>query len=131
MGKFVTKSEKESSKMTKIILKELGDKNLILLIGNLRAGKTTITKAIAQELGIKEDITSPTYAIKNEYKGLTHYDLYLSDKKVKLGSLLEEDLEKGIVIIEWADKLPRKVAKRAITVNINILDENQREFIIK
>ena len=85
---------------------ELKGGDVVLLSGELGAGKTTFTKGIARALGVKEQVTSPTFTIIKEYRGarlyLYHMDMYrLSDDLVELG--LEEYLGKkeGVSVIEW------------------------------
>ena len=126
--RYFSKSESGTYAVSKEIYKDLSGVCLILLKGDLGVGKTVFVKGIAKAMGIEENITSPTYGIKNCYDGLIHYDLYLSDKKVDLGNLLEEDMENALVIIEWGDKLPKKFAKIAKTVEIS-LDEQCNRLI--
>jgi tRNA threonylcarbamoyladenosine biosynthesis protein TsaE len=97
---YTTHSEAETKKISKQIYKSLGDKKLILLKGDLGVGKTVFVKGLAEAMKIKENITSPTFGIKNQYDGLVHYDLYLSDKKIDMRAILEEDMEDNIVIVE-------------------------------
>ncbi len=125
--KRVLETENETLKFGKELLKHLPNNlNLIILKGELGAGKTTLVKGIAKSLNIKDEIISPTYGYKREYNGLVHYDLYLT-KKMKskdLQSLISEDLENNLVIIEWGEKLPK--IKNSIIITMKVISDNGR-----
>lgn len=99
----------------------------IELIGDVGAGKTTLTKGIAKTLGVKEPITSPSFTINKTYAGdkytLSHYDFYrLADPGIMADELAEAANDKNtITIIEWADTvqsiLPKNHLKVTITTN--------------
>ncbi len=127
-----TTSENETIEFGKTIKKILPKGvNLIFLNGDIGAGKTTLVKGIAKSIDVKDDITSPTYGYKKEYDGLIHYDLFLSKKmkKNEIKSLISEDLEGNLVIIEWGEKIPK--LKGSATINIEVLDETQRTITVK
>lgn len=101
MNKFIL-DEAELSKLVKILPKT----GIILLRGTLASGKTTLVKAIAENLGSKSEISSPTFSILNEYdKNIFHYDIYQckTDGFLKQG-LLENLSENGLHLIEWANE---------------------------
>ena len=78
---------------------------IVILKGDLAAGKTTLVKAVAKELGIKNDVTSPTFSLQQCYgKGVFHYDIYNHglDHFISLGMLEELDQE-GLHFVEWGD----------------------------
>ena len=129
MKKYISTSETETIKIAKEVL-DNNELSLILLKGDLGVGKTVFVKGLAKALGIKDTITSPTFGVKNEYNGLTHYDLYLADKKVDISQLIEEDLENGIVVIEWSEKLPKKIQKEGTTITIVENENGEREITI-
>ena len=90
--------------------KTLNGGELILLTGVLGSGKTVITKGIAQALGIKSIVTSPSFAIMNEYKGklwLYHFDFYRIEDRQEMEDLLEDYIYRkdGIAAIEWGEKV--------------------------
>ncbi len=107
------------------------DTKLIFLQGEVGSGKTTFVKGIASYLKIDDEIKSPTYSYKTEYPNLIHYDLYLSKKMKKkdVKSLISEDLEKGIVIIEWGENIPK--IKNSISIDIDVIDFEKRNIRIK
>ncbi len=95
----------------------------VALIGDLGSGKTTFTKGLAAGLGVREYalVTSPTFVLKQEYEGgrrIHHYDAYrLQGERELLAIGFEEDLASGgVVIVEWADRVPTAVPEAALTV---------------
>lgn len=93
------------------------------LIGDLGAGKTTLTRHLLSSLDCKDEVTSPTFVLQHVYKcskgEISHWDLY------RLKSIPEELIEdldsKRIVIIEWADKFPELVGECDLIVDIKLL----------
>jgi len=117
------RSEAETKKFAKEVLNSLNGKNVILLFGELGSGKTTFTQGIAEALGIKERITSPTFVLSRIYKikldklgefdQLTHFDLYrikTAEEILDLG--LKEYLEdtKTLIVIEWPELVDDMIA---------------------
>lgn len=106
---------------------------VICLNGDLGSGKTLFTKGIAEALGLKENITSPTYTIIKEYEGelpLFHMDVYRLNG-VTEGVGIEEYFEKGgIVVIEWADTIKEILPAERLDINIKVIDENKRVLIV-
>ena len=111
MTEYVMKSEADTAEFGKKLAGELKAGDVIGLIGDLGTGKTTLTKYIAEGLGIEEKITSPTFTIVNEYYSgrlpLFHFDAYRLEAS---GDAFEVGVEEyfdrdGICIIEWADMI--------------------------
>lgn len=124
------------SDVAKILKETLPQDCIIFLNGTLASGKTTLTKAIVEEFGILEAVTSPTFSLQNIYSDdLFHYDLYRVnfDEIINLG-LYEEFEKKGWHIIEWGDiKLKTfldSAGYNTFNITINILDSNSREYIL-
>lgn len=124
------------SDVAKILKETLPQNCIIFLNGTLASGKTTLTKAIVEEFGILEAVTSPTFSLQNIYSDdLFHYDLYRVnfDEIINLG-LYEEFEKKGWHIIEWGDiKLKTfldSAGYNTFNITINILDSNSREYIL-
>ncbi len=125
--KYKSKDTADMIKIGKDIVGELGDLRVVELIGDVGAGKTTIAKGIAQSLGVKENITSPSFSISNFYaaspKNLAHYDFYrLSDPGIMRDELAEAISDaSNFVVIEWGESvaniLPATHAKIIITKN--------------
>ena len=129
---FITLSREETIAVAEKFAAVLRGGDVVLLSGELGAGKTTFTKGIAQALGITEPVTSPTFTIIKEYKGkdlfLYHMDLYrLSDDLTELG--LEEYLgnQKGVCVIEWCK--PMAFHTRVFEITIDYFGEGRKILI--
>lgn len=105
--------------------------SVVLLKGEMGAGKTVFVKGIAKALGITERITSPTYAYMNDYDGiLYHYDCYrLSSGEDAEGlGLTDYFYADGICVIEWSENIKDVLPKNCIEVKIEKTGENQRRI---
>lgn len=134
MYKITTYSEDETIELAENIESEKFPNMVICLEGDLGSGKTIFTKGFAASMGIKDNITSPTFSIIKEYDGeykLFHMDVYrLSDVKEDLG--IEEYFKKrGVTIIEWSDLIPELLPKNRLEIKIRVIDENTRVFLIQ
>ncbi len=111
---------------------------LILLRGDLGAGKTTLVKGIAEGFGAAsaDDVTSPTFTLVHEYRGpraaLYHIDLYRVDTDRELETLGLDDLggPESILLIEWGEKFPRFVRERDVEIALERVAENERRIQI-
>ena len=103
------KSEEDAFSFGKKLADELKPGDVLALIGELGTGKTTLTKGIAEGLGIKETVTSPTFTIVSEYHSgrlpLFHFDVYRLESGAELVAMgADEYFERGgVTVIEWAD----------------------------
>lgn len=112
--------------------KTLKGGDVVLLKGEMGAGKTVFCKGIARGLGIKDEVLSPTYAYMNEYDGkLYHFDCY----RLKNGAQAEElglcdyFYADGVCLVEWAENIAEALPKNAKTVEIQKTGENKRKII--
>jgi tRNA threonylcarbamoyladenosine biosynthesis protein TsaE len=99
---------------------------ILFLTGVLGSGKTTLAKGVGTGLGVDEVITSPSFAIMNEYRGrldLFHFDFYRLEDTREMEDLLEEYLyrEDGVVVVEWGDPV-MKMLDSYIHVSLNVRD---------
>ena len=145
--RVITKNALETEKFGFAFAKNLKKGDLILLFGQLGAGKTTFTKGLAKGLGITDRILSPTFVLhrvhliprevseKTGAEVFNHVDLYRIDGEHGLSSLgLNEILEdeENITVIEWAEKLKNiKYSGRVFKIMFNHIDESKREVIIE
>lgn len=106
------------------------------LKGDVGAGKTTFTRALAQGLGVQEPVTSPSFTISKRYafKGgeLIHYDFYRLPDPGLMADDLEESLEtpNAIVVVEWADSVKNLLPETRTKISFAILGETERELIL-
>ncbi len=129
-----TKSPEETKALAQEIAQGLEPGEVILLEGDLGAGKTTFIQGLAEGLGVPEDyyVSSPTFALINEYPGritLFHVDLYRLEPKEVEDLGLEDLLDQGVIAIEWAERLPFSFPK-GLRIRIEILDQNRRRVVI-
>lgn len=135
MEYFVNNLE-ETKMLAKKVANNLQGREIILLNGDLGAGKTTFTKALFAELGVSEIVTSPTFAFMKEYNAkfkLSHYDMYRVEDEDELWELgISDNLyEDGVVVIEWNKFTEFPEDKKIISINIEKIDENKRKFIFE
>lgn len=139
MDKFVVNNLKETKKVANVFAKLLSGGEIILLNGDLGAGKTTFTKFVLESLGVKDDVTSPTFTIMHEYKtkkfNIYHFDMYrLSSGAEACEFGMDEYLYSGdkhnIVFVEWAENIKDILNGKFIKINIKLLDDNKREIEI-
>ena len=130
---FQTLSADETVELGKRIGKNLMPGDVILLTGDLSAGKTTITKGIGASLGVKRVINSPTFTIVKEYSGncpLYHLDLYRLDglnNDFDLEDYIEGD---GVCVIEWPFQVSEILPKEYLEIKIERIDEFTRSITI-
>jgi tRNA threonylcarbamoyladenosine biosynthesis protein TsaE len=112
--------------------------DVVLLNGELGAGKTTIAKAIAKGLGIKTDhyVVSPSYAIINEYNAkikIYHFDLYRIDHQDEFFELGADEYFQGdgVCLVEWGDKFTDAMPKERLEVLLEHVSATQRRITIK
>ena len=130
-----TKSAAETVELGRQIGAFLLPNEVIALTGTLGAGKTTLIQGIAAGLGVKDYVTSPTFIIINEYQGrlpLYHFDLYRLED---LGSIEELGVEEyfqrgGVCLIEWAERMTELLPAKRETIEIKLIDENEREICV-
>jgi tRNA threonylcarbamoyladenosine biosynthesis protein TsaE len=145
--KLSTKNHEETLALGKELAKHLKPGDIILLFGDLGAGKTTLTQGLCIGLGLnkKAYVSSPTFTLMNQYEGIhaiNHIDLYRLDTISQIEALgIEENIfSEDISIIEWSEKLflednmynpPALGIDKRIEVRISIDKENHREFDIQ
>lgn len=130
---IITNSFEETINVAKDFAKTLQPGDVVLLDGDMGAGKTVFAKGVALALGITDEVTSPTYAYMNDYYGkLYHYDCYrltCGEDAEALG-LTDYFYMKGICLIEWAQNVKDVLPKNCKRVQILKLDENVRKIIL-
>lgn len=133
MKKFITNSREETIELGEKIVKAMPkDCNVILLDGNLSAGKTTITKGFAKALGITSIVNSPTFTILKTYQGnktLYHLDLYRLNE-IGNDFDLEDyiDQENSFTVIEWPYQVLELLPNKHVKINLKFVSDDIREI---
>jgi len=135
---ITTDSAEQTIAFGRTLAELLTPPKLVLLRGDLGAGKTTLVKGIAAAFGAaaEEDVTSPTFTLVHEYRGpranLYHIDLYRIDTPRELETLGLEDLrsENSVLLIEWGEKFPRLQRDWDVEIALEREGENGRRIKI-
>ena len=135
MLQFKTNNARETENLGRKIADALKGGEVIAMTGDLGAGKTTMTKALAKGLGINEYVTSPTFTILNEYEGrlkLFHFDVYrINDIEEMYDLGFEEYIYgDGVSIIEWSNLIEEILPKDTINIEILATGDDQRNITI-
>jgi tRNA threonylcarbamoyladenosine biosynthesis protein TsaE len=136
---IVTHSAEETIAFGRSLVELLVPPKLVLLRGDLGAGKTTLVKGIAAafDAASEEDVTSPTFTLIHEYRGpranVYHIDLYRIDTQRQLDTLALDDLrgEDSILLIEWGEKFPRFVRERDVEIALEREGESGRKITVR
>lgn len=152
--KYVTKSAVETATFAKkwvegLVPEEIsGSATIIALNGNLGSGKTTFTQAVARELGVVEQVTSPTFVIQKVYEikneeflakkmpltRLVHIDAYRLEDASELetiGFLAIAADPKNLILIEWPERVAELLPKNTRNIYFTFVDENTREIVVQ
>jgi len=135
---ITTQSAEETIAFGRTLTSLLAPPKLVLLRGDLGAGKTTLVKGIAAafQAAEEEDVTSPTFTLVHEYRGpsanLYHIDLYRVDTPRELETLGLDDLrsDNSILLIEWGEKFPRFLRERDVEISLEREGESERKIRI-
>jgi tRNA threonylcarbamoyladenosine biosynthesis protein TsaE len=110
--------------------------DVICLEGNLGAGKTTLVQGIASGWGSYDAVSSPTFVLVNVYRRLDHSQLYhldgfrLSGPDEALDLDIDSMLDRGPLVVEWADKIKEALPEEHLWMNMRLINEEQRDFIV-
>ena len=117
-------SLEDTERFGRLIAKNAKPGTVIALSGDLGAGKTTLTQAIAKELGVSEPVTSPTFTLIQEYTDgrlpLYHFDVYRLESEEELADIGCEEYfyGKGVSVVEWADKAGSLIPEDAVWIDL-------------
>ena len=136
---MIIKSEQEMLDFGKNFAKKISEKPTVIeLIGDVGAGKTTFTRGLAEGLGIKSQITSPSFTISKSYAlknggRLIHYDFYRLSNPGLMTNNLNEDLKnpKNIIVIEWANSIKNILPQDYISITLSKNDNEIRDIKIE
>lgn len=111
--------------------------DMIAYKGGLGAGKTTFTRGLAIGMGLGDSVTSPTFALVNEYRGenitLYHFDMYRIESEGDLEStgFYDYPFEDNVAAIEWSENIEEFLPENTVYITINSLSDSEREIIIE
>lgn len=134
MEEFISHSVEETEEFAEEFSKRLNGTEIIAMYGGLGAGKTSFTRGLARGLAVEDNVSSPTFAIVNEYTGsvpLYHFDMYRIESWNDLYSIGFFDyIGNGVIVIEWSENIEGALEDDVIKVIIEKTD-NENERIIK
>ncbi|MDD6097450.1 MAG: tRNA (adenosine(37)-N6)-threonylcarbamoyltransferase complex ATPase subunit type 1 TsaE [Oscillospiraceae bacterium] len=135
--KIITHSPEETIKTAEKLGSLLRAGDMIAYRGGLGAGKTTFTRGIALGMKLGDNVSSPTFALVNEYCGETinlyHFDMYRIESEADLEStgFYDYPFEDNVAAVEWSENIAGFLPEHTIYITINTLGENDREIIIE
>lgn len=111
--------------------------DVIVLSGDVGAGKTTFTRALAKGMGIDQLIQSPSFTIVNNYTrasdglGLAHYDFYRLHEPGVMANELQESINEAVVVIEWADIVQGVLPDDILMITFDVAGEQERDLTLR
>ena len=137
MKRIEIDSLSELERVAEEILSSIGERRVVLLRGGMGAGKTTLVSRIASKLGAEDTVTSPTFALVNQYEGregtIYHFDFYRINRVEEVFDLgYEEYFYSGeLCFVEWPEMVEGLLPEDAMEVRITIGDDDKRIFEIE
>jgi len=135
MPVFRTRSEEETVALGRELALRLPARAVVLLIGNLGAGKTTLAKGLVEGLGAaaQDEVSSPTFTLIHEYGGgrVFHVDLYRIDDARELRTLGLPDLmeREAVMLVEWGERFPHLWPPEHVEIHLRALEGDEREIL--
>ncbi|MBE6853167.1 MAG: tRNA (adenosine(37)-N6)-threonylcarbamoyltransferase complex ATPase subunit type 1 TsaE [Ruminococcus sp.] len=136
MGRYITHSPEETIALAEKIGSVLKKGDMIAYKGGLGAGKTTFTRGLASGAGLEDDVSSPTFALVNEYHGtldIYHFDMYRIDNADDLETtgFFDYPADESVFVIEWSENISDVLPEGTIYIDIRRIDDNTREIIVE
>jgi tRNA threonylcarbamoyladenosine biosynthesis protein TsaE len=137
MKRIEIDSLSELERVAEEILSSIGERRVVLLRGGMGAGKTTLVSRIASKLGAEDTVTSPTFALVNQYEGregtIYHFDFYRINRVEEVFDLgYEEYFYSGeLCFVEWPEMVEGLLPEDAMEVRITVGDDDKRIFEIE
>ena len=137
MKRIEIDSLSDLTRVAETIIEELGDRRVVLLRGSMGAGKTTLVSRIAKCLGAEDTVTSPTFALVNQYEGVQmriyHFDFYRIDRIEEVFDLGYEEYfySDDLCLVEWPEKIEELIPDSVMEVRITVGEGEERIFEIE
>lgn len=133
---YVSYSEEQTSRLAEALAGWMGPGTVIALDGDLGAGKTRFSQAVARQLGVPGVVNSPTFTLIKEYQGgrlpLYHMDVYrIGEEDADLLGLDEYFYGDGVTLVEWAERIERLLPEAYLAIQIRVEDEHTRRLELK
>lgn len=134
--KIITHSPEETIDFARKVGKMLRGGDIIAYVGGMGAGKTTFTRGLAEGMGLGDVVTSPTFALVNEYAGKTtlyHFDMYriMNEEALETTGFYDYMTPQSVIAVEWSENITSALPENTIFIRINILDESSREISVE
>lgn len=135
--KAVTSSPEETIEFAKRVGKLLRGGDILAYRGGLGAGKTTFTRGLALGMGLPDDVSSPTFALVNEYRNenvtMYHFDMYriMNAEALETTGFYDYMSEDSVIVCEWSENIAGCLPDGTVTVTIKRLGENEREIVVE
>ncbi|MAR39801.1 MAG: tRNA (adenosine(37)-N6)-threonylcarbamoyltransferase complex ATPase subunit type 1 TsaE [Flavobacteriales bacterium] len=133
--KIVVNCISELNEISQSIINQIGDKNIICFYGEMGVGKTTLIKLICEKLGVKDNVSSPTFSVVNEYilsddQSVFHFDFYRIEKEEEAFDMGYEDYfyNGDLCFIEWPEKVQSIIPEDIMRID---LTKNKDQRIIE
>ncbi len=134
MTTLTTKGAGETEAVGEALGSQLRVGDLVVLTGDLGAGKTTFAKGLARGLGVTQKVTSPTFTIVQEYDGrvpVAHVDVYRLDRIQELHDFgFEELLESRVTIVEWGEAIALVLPRERVDVRLTLHDDDDDQRVV-
>lgn len=136
MNKYITGSPEETIALAVKAGARLLKGDVIAYKGGLGAGKTTFTRGLAIGAGLDDDVSSPTFALVNEYHGkldIYHFDMYRieSADDLETTGFFDYPMEDSVFVIEWSENIQKVLPEGTIYIDIKRIDDDTREITIE
>ena len=136
MSKYITGSTEETIALAVRAGSRLRKGDVIAYKGGLGAGKTTFTRGLAIGAGLDDDVSSPTFALVNEYHGkldIYHFDMYRieSADDLETTGFFDYPMEDSVFVIEWSENIQKVLPEGTIYIDIKRIDDDTREITIE
>ncbi len=132
----ISESANQTARLGRVLGALLPEGSFVALVGGLGAGKTVLTKGIAQGLGVADDreVTSPSFVLVNEYRGrvaVYHVDLYRLENPAEVEGIGWDEFISGpgVTLVEWADKAENQLPEERMEVHLEWAGEEKRRLL--
>lgn len=133
MIELTSRSAAETEELGAALARLLAPGDVVLLVGGLGSGKTTLVKGVARALGYKGEVTSPTFTLTHVYDSaprLVHADLWRLDRVAEVEQLALDEEADSVVVVEWGEAAADVFGGAALTVTIETLDDETRRILL-